>query len=41
MSYQLIAEFNEGKKPSEDDVQKLLRGFDPNVTRSGRMFSGH
>src|SRR5207245_10577902 len=35
MSYELIVEFNEGKKPSEDDVQKLLRGFDPNVTRSG------
>src|SRR6266581_9445606 len=35
MSYQLIVEFNEGKKPSEDDVQKVLRGFDPNVTRSG------
>ncbi len=35
MSYQLIVEFDEGKKPSEDDVQKLLRGFDPNVTRSG------
>jgi len=35
MSYQLLVEFSDSKRPSGDDVQKILRGFDPNFTNSG------
>ncbi len=35
MSYQLLVEFSDGKSPSSEDVQKVLRGFDPNFASAG------
>ncbi len=36
MSYQLIVEFENTRSPSVQDVQEVLRGFDPNFTNPSR-----
>lgn len=35
MSYQLLVEFADGKSPSSEDVQKVLRGIDPSFASVG------
>jgi hypothetical protein len=36
MSYQLVVEFETNKSPSTEDVQNVLRGFDPSFTNPSR-----